>query len=808
MNIHRLYISCLTASLIALMAFVPSDKDPRIERLLLRLSQYYEHIPQQKVYLHLNKSYFEAEEHIWFKAYVVNAATHFPDSLSTNLYVELINPYGKVVDARLLRLEQGAAHADFFLGDTISDGEYQIRAFTNWMRNMDAAFFYTQNIRIKNDNSLYFNREDYKAFKRDRRTVERRSRKFDVQFFPEGGDLIAGLESVVAFKAIDENGKSIEISGQVIENKEQVVADFSSTHNGMGTFVITPKPDARYKVVVQTTGGKSKKFDLPSVLPEGYVMKVDNLSDKDSLKVRVTTNKPLTLDRKANTLILVGQSRGLLKYYDIVQLESASHEFSVPKDSFPSGIAQLTVFDGYMQPYCERLCFIQNNKDLLDVEIKTDKSAYGPREKVIMSMIVKNADGRAVSSRFSLAVTDPAQLEDAINMPSIYTNLLLNSDLKGKVENPDYYFDKANKQSKKELDILLLTQGWRRFLWQDVLDKNYPKIVYQRENGITIRGRLMRDLISVPYEAGTVDMTLLSEYNDRYSRTSDDKGYFVFDGMQYYDTLDVNIKARKENGRKSVVIEVFPTFPVLRSSHYTMHKSSAGLIANKGREGLATERTYISKEELRRREESRKRDNPLHEADQIIYMDDINTSGYHSILDILKGRVPGLSIRPNYVNIRGPSSILLQNEPLFLVDGMPVNKETANAIPPDAIERVEIVKGPGAAIYGNRGANGVIAIYTRKGEYMKKGELEFQTLGYYSAKDFYVPMYDTPEGDAVEHDHRQTLFWLPDVKTDEAGLAVVEFFTTDALPKGFMVDLQGIDNMGRIAFKQKVIAAP
>ena len=113
-----------------------------IKSLIFKLTAYYDWYPQQKVYLHIDKDKYDVSERVWFKAYVVNATNHHPDSISTNLYVDLINPSGYIVQTELLKLENGFANGDFAFQDTVPEGFYRIRAYTNWMRNVDENYFY------------------------------------------------------------------------------------------------------------------------------------------------------------------------------------------------------------------------------------------------------------------------------------------------------------------------------------------------------------------------------------------------------------------------------------------------------------------------------------------------------------------------------------------------------------------------------------------------------------------------------------------------------------------------------------------
>ncbi|HYX09989.1 MAG TPA: TonB-dependent receptor plug domain-containing protein, partial [Bacteroidales bacterium] len=182
--------------------------------------------------------------------------------------------------------------------------------------------------------------------------------------------------------------------------------------------------------------------------------------------------------------------------------------------------------------------------------------------------------------------------------------------------------------------------------------------------------------------------------------------------------------------------------------------------------------------------------------DNVLYMKDI-PPGYSNLLQVIQGRIPGVVVTGNSIVIRGINSFYLSSDPLILIDGVPSNMGAFRTISPEDVERIEVLKGASASIYGSRGANGVIAVYTKRGQFMKKGVLDFEMLGYYKPREFYVPKYNNSTPSGTNPDMRPTVYWNPEILTDSEGKATFSFFTSDARNK-FNVIVQGTSENGLV----------
>jgi TonB-dependent SusC/RagA subfamily outer membrane receptor len=752
-----------------------------------KLEDYYTRLPQQKVYLHLDKFRYSADETLWFKAYLVNATNHKPDNSTTNLYVELINPSGYIVQSKLIRMTDGFGNGDFSFQDTIPEGGYKIRAFTNWMRNFDKSFFFEMNIYVANpDFKTYVTSEEIHKIKKENRKNQKKESRYDIQFLPEGGHLLSGVENRVGFKSINELGRGFKVTGEIFDSKGNRILDFVSSDLGMGSFIFIPGYKEKYTAVVNIGEDKPHKIKLPETIEIGVNISVTKPKE-GTIRIKLISNFPEGQLPPNTTYFLIGHLRGKNLFSHEFDLKNQNKTLDIVSSAFPSGILHLTLFNVYSQPVSERLVFINNN-DQLKINIEPGKSIVSTREKITLKIKVSNKKNLPAKGSYSLSI---ANTEEFKSQESIISNLLLNSDLKGKVETPGYYFTDWNDDKEKQLDNLMLTQGWRRFGWTNLLSDIKVPPKYENERGIIITGRITREFFGIPLRDIKVTLTMLNEFNDVYTTRTHEKGIFRFENVDYQDTLSASIEAVRASGKHNLVIYL-DAMPEEKDKNM-QYKTDQNL-KQRGEKGQ-----YVPPPDPDADDPYRERNTKifrLHEepsAGNVIIIDD-KTQNYQNIGQIIEGRIPGVNVTGDKVNIRGTSSIYGNTEPLFLVDGMPVDGDFAMNMSPFDVERIEVLKGPETAIYGSRGANGVIAIYTKRGKFMKKGILDFKMLGYATPKEYYKPGYEF-KADDLFIDDRRTILWIPYITTDPDGESTATFYTSDV--KGsYIVRLEGISEDG------------
>lgn len=531
----------------------------------------YDAKPIEKVYLHLDKPNYIPGDTLWFKAYTVVGKTHALSALSGVLYVELISPTDSVVKRINLRLTSGIAMGDFALSNKLKPGNYNIRAYTTWMRNAGADYFYNQRINIGGITPGQVAAIAAKV-------------NPDVQFFPEGGELVNGVRSKVAFKAVNPNGSGENIKGSIVDNDGNLVAEFESAHAGMGVFALLPQPGKTYSAKVQLADGRTFNVPLPKAQEAGYVLSINN-TRADSLFLRVSANGAQLQAKQNSSFFLVGQSGGEVYFTAAGTLKTPVFGAGIDKARFPSGIVQFTLFaDG--QPVNERIVFVQNN-DTLKMALSSTTKTYGARSPVKLSFNVKNDEGKPVAGTFSVAVINESRVgADETIEGSIFSHLLLTSDLKGYVEKPNYYFVNPTDAKRAELDMLMLTQGYRRFEWKQIIAAPDVRIANKPEKNLSLEGTIKTTGGGVVAN-GKLMLTSTRE-NTILDTVTDAGGNFKFTDLILSDTAKIVLQARKQNNGKRVSIYVKqPDYP-------NLIKSNAQDAANNDLSPDALQRSYAA----------------------------------------------------------------------------------------------------------------------------------------------------------------------------------------------------------------------
>lgn len=306
----------------------------------------------------------------------------------------------------------------------------------------------------------------------------------ELGFYPEGGDLVDGLISKMAFKALNEFGKPADIKGIIKDNEGNTITNFESFHNGMGAFNLEPKIGKTYYAVITHPKGINKKYSLPKSLKRGWTMNVNN-AEKEKLAITIQSTE-------TETMSLAAQVRGEMYFATEINIARGKNEIEIPTKDFPMGVAQITLFDSKNIERAERLVFVNKDKKL-NISLKTDKAQYLPREKVKMDIEVTDERGLPMPANLSLAVVDDKLLSFADDKSSnILSSLLLEDDLKTKVEEPQFYFNDKEAKADEALDYLLMTDGWRRFTWEKVMAEDFSAIQFEGEKAI-IKGRVMNN---------------------------------------------------------------------------------------------------------------------------------------------------------------------------------------------------------------------------------------------------------------------------------------------------------------------------
>ena len=449
-------------------------------------------LPQEKVYLHLDNTSYYQGDNLWFQAYVVTAERNKPSELSKTLYVELLNPGGTVVDKCILPVIDGRCSGNFKLNKLpFYSGFYEIRAYTKYMLNFGQDVIYSRVIPVFDKPQKSGDFSEMRMLKMDvtknhypiKRELEKAPKVLDLRFYPEGGNLVAGLSSRVAFEATDKSGIPMDITGKVVSKKGEVLAEFKSGHEGRGTFEFRPTIEpAKAEVEID---GKVHSFDLPQVQERGMVIRVDNLSSNDSISIKV--NKKGVSDKIIASAVICG---GVLSNYTIVGMEQGdSIEYKINKRRLPAGVARIVLADAEGKIIADRLAFTHMGKRS-SINVTSDKDSYAPNDLVKLSLTATDPFGNPSQAPISLAVRDGEKLVESRN--SMLVDLLLMSEIKGYVHQPLYYFESTDLEHRTALDNLLMIQGWRRYNWDWWAGTADFDFKYLPEQGIEVHGQVLR----------------------------------------------------------------------------------------------------------------------------------------------------------------------------------------------------------------------------------------------------------------------------------------------------------------------------
>jgi hypothetical protein len=890
-----------------------------LDKTLGNLAKQSADYPFEKVYLHMDKPYYGAGDTIWLKAYAVAGASHVPSMISGLLNVQLINQKGMVIRALKLRLEAGLANGDLPLGDTVSAGNYRLRAYTNWMRNAGEAFYFDKTFPVVNAvSSKVFTRTDFtfssagaqptvdaviKYFGLDEKPfagkpvtyevnigshtvskgngttdgmgnlhlsfpgsvtngvtanistnillankkiehkdilVKALSPKVDVQFFPEGGHLVNGLVSKVAFKAVGPDGLGADVKGSVIDDQGNEVITFASTHLGMGTFFLSPQNGRTYKASITNADGSKWMAELPEAVDNGYVMAIHS----DSANVVVKISKK-GYEGDTGGVSLVAQNQGEI----FLQAKGAPGKTSfiavIPKNKFPTGIVQFTLFSATGEPMIDRQVFVRNN-DQLALAANTTQPGYQPRKQVTIRLNAKKPSGQPVKGDFSVAVTDESKVKtNEANENTILANILLTSNLKGYIEEPNYYFANITKTTDADLDALLLTQGYHSYSWKDVMGNTLPVISYQPERAITVSGK-MTDKQGMALTRSKITLLADGTPPQVTDTLTDGKGKFAF-YLDFMDGEKFTLKApsayhgvaRFEMDKPALSGTLNKNLPdqetnfESRVNNYLQAEKSkydAEVKYNIGNHSallkevkVSTSRPKTERElKVERAVEFSSNLNGKGAADQVIVTEDIEGRGCPTWSDCLAGKIIGAVFVNGWPMLNRPitfsggnkvsngrqiMTIVVDNSILSINPSMPAESQLPQI---DDVASIEVLRSGGfTAIYGTRGGPGVLIITTKHGngflnDFTTDGG-HISPLGFFKPDAFYSPKYEVskPEGPP---DLRSTVYWNPSVKTDKDGNATISFFNADAKAT-YRVVIEGIDkngSIGRKVFEYKV----
>lgn len=782
-----------------------SQKSTGDERQSLSIKKKLQQVFHEKVYLHTDRSAYVSGDDIWFKAYLLESKYHLLSKSSGLLTVELMSAKKEVLASKRIKLSQGIGTGDLKI-PPLATGNYAIRAYTRYMRNFDEEYFFYKKIKIidiNNKTTHHLAKELVgKNLNNSKAKAKPQQSQFDqisVQFFPEGGNIINSLVNFIAFKAVDSKGKGIDIQGTIVNEQGNQVTRFSTKKFGFGRFVFLPKPKIKYTALVNYQG-KQYKFPMPARLPKGYLLKVSR--KEDGIKAIVETNSDLGLINSR----LVVHLRGIV-LADYIFQNKSSVALKIPISALPSGIVHFTLFNAQQLPVCERLAFVENPQDVLKVDIQSTSKRYGLRDKASFQVTVKDFKNTPVSTNFSAAVVKDETEASAPQKMNIQNYLWLNSDLKGYIENPAYYFNPKHKDRKDVLDLLMMTQGWRKFKWQQLLSNKEQKLKYQLQTGFDIVGKVVKYHNQRRGVNSKISLSSMQTLGEEHIQQTSKKGDFLFRNVDILDPTQVILQVKKKRRKKKahlsknarvyiklkpwerapigLSIKHLPDYQEKKAQNQSSLRRTKDISTIRQAYGLETETRMLDEVEITASRINNKRPN---KAQKVVFDSTAGLTGNQTVFEYMDGRIPGMILRMEpfviannfcgyYLTYRSKDEIG------YSIDGVSASRCEVHTVRLETVSHVSFFKGS-LTIYTFKDAKKI-----RRPRY---GIINFKHPGYDKARTFYVPKYEQPNIKKNKTpDLRRILYWNPLVKTTKEGKAMFDFFTSDEEGR-YRLEVEGI----------------
>jgi hypothetical protein len=453
------------------------------------------------------------------------------------MYVELINDKDSIVDRKKLFIEKISEAGDIKISKSWKPGKYLLRAYTNNMRNNHLEYFFKKDIIIW---SLNKNVEDDE--KKNTASLENDELfRPDLNFYPESGHLIEGVNNKIAIKIKDKGIEDVDLSGIIYDNDGNEVTNFKMFKFGLGLIVLRPEKGKTYYASININGNE-EHYPLPKADSKGFLISAVNYGDN------IFANVSSTIETGLKGTFLVAHQRGRLVSEKYGTEFKKNYSINFPTKDLSDGIVHLTLFDSSGNPVSERLLFIQNSENKVNLTINKSKNELTSRKKLTIKLNIKDFQGNSTSGNFSMAVKDLKSSPKNSYQENIKTWLLLNSDLRGAIESPAYFFENGSDIKRRYLlDLVMLTNGWRRFTWDEILYKHKEKKEFKIERGIFITGKTKN--LKSPHEtlSSEIRFTFIEKPPYQELQQSDNNGNFKFGPYVFFNNVPTLIEARKTN---------------------------------------------------------------------------------------------------------------------------------------------------------------------------------------------------------------------------------------------------------------------
>jgi hypothetical protein len=760
--------------------------------------------PKEKIHVHFDKTVYNKEETIWYKIYILDdqGLTH----LSKNVYVEWFDTTGKMIRQMVSPLYQSTSKGAFDIPSEYTGNFLRMKVYTQWSLNDEPDFQYVRDLVINNNTPT-----DLK--KRAIPTTQ-------VELFPEGGgDLVNGLVSKIAFKASNNFGLPVAIKGILMTETNKVIDTLKVKHDGMGIFLLLPKAGEKYWVKWSDPLGNTGTTALPAAKTEGVTLSITPTNEFAAVKIERSLNVPESLKKM---YLMVHMNQSLLFKVDVNAKEKTGLLAKIPITEMSTGVLQFTLFNENWQPLAERILFVNNRSHEFGAKLIPQMASLTKRGKNVFDVYVSDT----VATNMSISVTD-ASIEPVIAPNTIYSDLMLSGEIRGKIHNPGYYLSTDADSVTAHLDLVMLTHGWRRFNWEKLKAGIPPELKYLLEKDwMKIAGKV-NGMKSISVNDLLLNMIIQHKDSSRkfIFQPVSKEGTFENHDVFFYDTVRIFYSFNKNQQLDAMTQIQFDNGllkPTAKNIAYndderrinwndSLAKSKMNYFLQlqedwKKRSMYKSLQEVVIKARVKPKEDAidqRYATGLFSGGDAFVFdiMSDPAANMGFDIMTYLQGRVPGLQIS------RAGSSTTMSwrgGTPEIYIDQMRVDPSMVQNISMNDIAMVKVFRPP---FFGGSGGGdgGAISIYTKKGGDTRssntgknsKGMLSTLMAGFTRFKEFYNPQYDNPS-ENPETDIRTTLYWNPYIITNKKSPRFrVQFYNND-ISKKLLVVLEGVNAEGKM----------
>lgn len=741
-------------------------------------------LPRESLYLHLNKTTYLSGEEIWFKGYTYDRKNHLSSKATTNINVGIYDANGNQLKKGLFQAENGYTKGNFFIDSTFTSGIYYIKATTNWMKNFKEDDSYIQKIEIITLNN-------------SKKKIPKTNTNYDFQFLPEGGHIVANTKNNIGLKVLDKNGKGIKATGIIYDDSGTEITTFKSNSLGLGKFLLTPSINKTYTSKITLANGETVTKVIPKIHTKGVSVIVNSLLEKIVI-INFNTNTETSIQNKTYKLLIHQNGKLKTTFFTFEGIKDKA--IILAKEELYKGVNTITLFDENDNPILERMFF--NDYDIKNTSIAISKI------NTIQDSIIFSAKQFNTTETTNLSISILPKTTEAYKPNhSIISTFYLKPFLKGVIENPQYYFNNIDKKKKYELDILLLTQGWSKYSWNDIFT-NPPKQTHPFENGITIRGTLN-------YPVKNIDSLFLhsTEFHSAQFIKLDKKKQFSIHNFYLKENEEIHFSYLDEKGALKKP-KMYVSFSVSKVNDSINTNNLIDIPTDKNTANTNFELTddffYNSSENLDAvvlQTKKRERDSTLRYG----IVTKITKDDYYHYSKITNFiRANGFSVYEDF----GEVKILVDRfsytpipPPLIFIDNVEIiNANMLYNYPMDIIEKITI--DTTGASFGIRGFGGVIKIYTRTTPLFKTGNYSnpmYNTsvapLAFKKAKDYYAPKYSAYINNTFEK--YGGISWIPNLNL--INNEVKTFKILDTQTKEVTLFIEGISKNGDLISERKTI---